>query len=629
MATEPIATDRHPARRTLRRTRRSHGSAAWRPGTTLGAVPLALFVACTSDDAGTGSFAEGCILNTAAVCDDCLELEHEFRIGSVAGSGFISGRGGEDQIVRDGSGNYWLGQREYMNVYGPGGEFIRTVGREGEGPMEFQYGRPFHADAAGNVHIWDFSNSRVSIITPDFELVDEKPLSGQQINDLLAIDDGDLQVLQTWFGNPSNPGQPIHIVDGREVLSSFGEEYLPGDDPSDFNPLDTRFLAAAPNGAIMAAHREEYRIESWSRDGELLGSLAGPDLENAPFEPGPVTPENPFPNLLSDMHVDASGRVWVSLLLRRPDWVENSEEDPEGGLMPVDMDMLNWFRGRVDLIDVATCTLLASHVQDPFFLDFIEDGLVADVEFSPEGAPLINVSRIRLGDGTRVGDEGSQRPDAADAGAGTEATERVARSGATVGAQEDEAPAGDESPSTGWTVELDIDEDHPEEQTDRYAWSPWADEPAPLGTVDGDFRSRIWYRCLNAAEREVGNTDSPIRVRFAAPPRLVGGEELELGGASERLQVSADWGSETVVLNAYAVPRAWWMYLEQDDAAERATGESSDAEFKRRLLESGSSGLDVVRLDLEWEEVGQVTYTYSLEGAADAIREAGSPCGIE
>lgn len=620
MATGPTATNRRSAGFTLRRTRRSRGSALRALGTTLGAVSLALFIACAPDDAGSGSFADGCTLNTAAVCNDCLELEHEFRIGSVVGPGFIAGRGGEDQIVRDGSGNYWIGQREYMNVYGPGGEFIRTVGREGEGPMEFRYGRPFHADAAGNVHIWDHSNNRVSIVTPDFELVDEKPIPGQQINDLIAIDDGDLLVLQTWYGTPSDPGQPIHIVDGGEVLSSFGEEYLTGNDPSDFNPLDTRYLAAAPNGAIMAAHRAEYRIESWSRDGELLGSLAGPDLENASFEPGPVTAENPLPNFLSGVHADAAGRVWVALMLRRPDWVENSEEDPDGGLMPVGMDVLNWFRSRIDLIDIGTCTLLASHRQDPIFLDFMEDGLVADVEFSPEGAPLINVSRIGLRDAASVGDDGNTRPDAADVGAATETTERVALS---------EAPAGDEPPATGWTVELDIDEEHPEGQTDRYAWSPWADEPPVFGTVDGDFRSRIWYRCLNSAEREIGNTDSPIRVRFAAPPRLVGGEELELGGASERLQVSTDWGGETVVMNAYAVPRAWWIYLEQDDAAERATGESSDAEFKRRLLESGSSGPGAVGLELDWEEVGRATHTYSLEGASDAIREAGRPCGIQ
>ena len=366
-------------------------------------VPLALLLACAPDEAGpAASFAEGCVLDTATACDDCLALEHEFRIGSAAGPGFLGG--GEGHVVRDGSGRYWISQREHMNVYGPGGEFIRTVGREGEGPMEFQRADPFHADADGNVHVWDPLNLRVTVISPDFALVDERPLTGRQVNDMIAIDDGGHYVMQTWDLDPANPGQPVHIVDGREVVSSFGEEYGPRDDPSDYDPLETRYLAATSDGTIMVAHRREYRIEAWSRAGRLLGSLAGPDLEDTAFEPGPITPENPYPNVLSSIHVDASGRVWVSLALRRPDWAENSEEGPQGGLMPLDMNPLNWLRSRVDVIDVESCTLLASRVRDALFLGIVEDGLVADGEMSPEGVPLINVSRIELREGARAGD---------------------------------------------------------------------------------------------------------------------------------------------------------------------------------------------------------------------------------
>ena len=120
----------------------------------------------------------------------------------------------------------------------------------------------------------------------------------------------------------------------------------------------------------------------------------------------------------------------------------------------------------------------------------------------------------------------------------------------------------------------------------------------------------------------------PLRVRFGAPPRLAGGEELEPGGLSERLEVSTHWGGETVEMNVYAVPRGWSIYFEYEDAAEREAGESSHAEFLRRLLESGSTGPDVMVIEMDWEDVGPVSYTYSLEGAADAIREAGRPCEL-
>ena len=72
--------------------------------------------------------------------------------------------------------------------------------------------------------------------------------------------------------------------------------------------------------------------------------------------------------------------------------------------MPLDMNPLSWLRSRVDVIDVESCTLLASRVQDVLFLGIVEDGLVADGEVSPEGVPLINVSRIELREGARAGD---------------------------------------------------------------------------------------------------------------------------------------------------------------------------------------------------------------------------------
>ena len=186
------------------------------------------------------------------------------RIGSVAGPGFISGNAGLDQVVRDGSGNFWIGDGGYMNVYGPSGEFIQTVGREGEGPMEFQWAYPFHADAVGNMHVWDPRNLRVTIVSPDLALAGEMPLSAQwEPNDMMALDDGDLYVMQTWSGDAASPGQPLHIVDGGEVLVSFGAEYGPGDDPSDFNHLDLRHAATALDGSIMVAHQDEYRVEVW------------------------------------------------------------------------------------------------------------------------------------------------------------------------------------------------------------------------------------------------------------------------------------------------------------------------------------------------------------------------------
>ena len=188
-----------------------------------------------------------------------------------------------------------------------------------------------------------------------------------------------------------------------------------------------------------------------------------------------------------------------------------------------------------------------------------------------------------------------------------------------------EAGFAAEASATAWTVELVVDEGDLTDTISR-AWSPWAAKPEPLAAADDDFRSKILYTCPEAYDRQIGNV-IPIRVVFWAQPRLEAPAGAEASGVFP-IEVMTMWGEEKVVLQGHAVPNRFTLYLEEDDAAAREAGESSHAEFLRRLLESGSTELNEVVLVLNWERLGSVSFTYSLEGAADAIREAGQPCGM-
>ncbi|MDE2679704.1 MAG: hypothetical protein OXI76_17575 [Gemmatimonadota bacterium] len=186
---------------------------------------------------------------------------------------------------------------------------------------------------------------------------------------------------------------------------------------------------------------------------------------------------------------------------------------------------------------------------------------------------------------------------------------------------EEPASAARQSP-TAWRVDLVVD--HPQD-TMGNAFSPVASAPEVLAGAEGDFSSYIRYLCLNAYEREIGSV-APVMILFETRPRLVmvqGGQAGEYGQVP--IEVRTSWGGEEVAFNAFFGRR---VTLDLEDAADRETGESSHAEFLRRLVESGSGEGDAVQIEFDWEEVGPVTYTFSLEGAAVAIREAGKPCGI-
>ena len=205
-----------------------------------------------------------------------------------------------------------------------------------------------------------------------------------------------------------------------------------------------------------------------------------------------------------------------------------------------------------------------------------------------------------------------------------DAVELPEATSATSAVAETDGAAADPEP-TEWRVDIDVDEGNPTD-TMGNAYSPAASPSDALADLEGDFRSMIRYLCLNANERERGNVapaslvfwEQPRPTATAVPGSLVTGP----------LELWTTWGEEAVVLQARAVPARYRIFLDQEDARDRDTGESSDAEFVRRLLESPSTASDSLVIELDWEEVGSVRYTYPLEGAADAIREAGRPCGM-
>ena len=209
-------------------------------------------------------------------------------------------------------------------------------------------------------------------------------------------------------------------------------------------------------------------------------------------------------------------------------------------------------------------------------------------------------------------------------GAGDDPPARAADAGEELATPAEGPTSAAQQSPTAWRVDLVVDQ--PEDATSN-AWSPVASAPEALADANGDFSSSIRYMCFSGRDRRISLRSQTVSIQFQAVPRPVmmeGRQEGERGPIP--LGVRTTWGEEEVALQAYVVRSA--ILFDQTDAADRATGESSNVEFLRRLLRGGSTEDDAVVIELDWEEVGPVRYTFSLEGAADAIREAGRPCGV-
>lgn len=365
---------------------------------------LAAATACSRNVAESRSFAAGCVLDTAVTvrCDACLDMEHEVRLGEVDGPGHLFPGGGIESVVRDRVGNYWIGQGQWINVYRPDGTFMSTVGREGEGPLEFRYARPIHLDRSDRVHIFDEVNMRVSEVDELHRLAAEKRLPGAAtISSIAPLDDGRRYAVQAWIPTPELLGLPIHVVEGQDIVVSFGS---PGSDWSGEDGFASqtgarRHLATDDGNNIFAARYYDYIVDAWSEHGMPVGRLEGlPELDdglrglrNTPAQ------DNPPWNELVDIRVDAESFLWVLLRFRRQDWSDNSVEMvyPDGGvaIAPANMDPTKWYRSRIEVVDLATCSLVASEWHEEFFVGFVGNDMMAAGESSQAGVPYVNIYR--------------------------------------------------------------------------------------------------------------------------------------------------------------------------------------------------------------------------------------------
>ena len=233
---------------------------------------------------------------------------------------------------------------------------------------------------------------RVSVVDAEFGLVEEKRLPLAQINDMVALDDGSTYAIQAWGQDTETFGFPIHLINDEGIFASFGIGEASTQPIVD--PQERLAVAADGEGNVYSMPEREYVIEAWSRGGERLGRLQGPVLNRDTDDP-----ETP-PNMVRDLRIDGTGRVWVTMAYRRPSWRQNSVEvvDNQGDVMqhPRDMDFHHWFQGRIDVLDLQSCSLLASELHHDIFFGFVTDGLVASPEYTPEGAPVINIKRVEF-----------------------------------------------------------------------------------------------------------------------------------------------------------------------------------------------------------------------------------------
>lgn len=367
---------------------------AWALGLLVG------IVGCGPQTCDASSFfSEECQLDrtVADSCTSCIQLDPATTLGATDDAGFLTDRGTLGDIVRDDRGRYWVGQRDQVKLFDSTGIFLGAVGRAGQGPMEFAFAQPMHADSLGRVHVFDNRNARVSVVAPDLTLHEERRLPATAVLAMSPVADGNRYAIQAWL--PERIGFPIHIVRDGEIANSLGAGPESEHDVEGLSSFTAqRRLTTGPRGNIFSSHYYDYIIEAWSEDGLRLGRLNGPVLHDGPRTPGPWTWENPPWNAIYDIMVDASYRAWIVFRYRRPDWRDGMVElpGPRGQvvLAPVDGRLSSYYHSRIDVVDLQTRTTLASRWHDGVLMTFMEEDMVSEVTYDDDGREAVKIWRL-------------------------------------------------------------------------------------------------------------------------------------------------------------------------------------------------------------------------------------------
>ena len=168
------------------------------------------------------------------------------RIGGV---GFDSDAQGRLYVLDDGN--------HRVQVFGPGGEFLRSFGSEGKGPGEFNLPQTLAANAQGEVAVYDVGNQRVSIFGPEGNLLRDQLVAGA-VREIELTDDGELVC------SVANRYELVGYGPDGKVTFEYGRSAPPQEErevniETPFQTVSSRLLATGDHEFVMAG-RGEYGV---------------------------------------------------------------------------------------------------------------------------------------------------------------------------------------------------------------------------------------------------------------------------------------------------------------------------------------------------------------------------------
>ena len=261
------------------------------------------------------------------------------------------------QVAVDRRGRVLVTHLSYpeISIFDLSGDFLGTVGREGERPGE--YDGIAHVNVGPRfVHVFEFHRGR-TVLDLGFEVVRTDRSLGQVLSSVVL--DGDEVAFAVPVPEPAAVGHRLRILDVRGRVTSFG-----GEDPVDPGPQMHRFVVAGDEETFWAVRQQANRLVRWNLEPEPAVARVY-DRTVEPFErDNPATQIWPRALNVGAM-LDEDG-LWIAWQTPDSEWTDRISP---GGQIP-EVPWQTVLDGWLDLVDPATGRTLARYRGDDALLGF-------------------------------------------------------------------------------------------------------------------------------------------------------------------------------------------------------------------------------------------------------------------
>ena len=278
------------------------------------------------------------------------------------------------------------------------GGWVRTIGRDGEGPGEFRDAAWLHVRADDGLEVVDWTLSRITSLSPELEVMKTTGLPMRPLR-IVFFDGAGMVVISGASNSREIVGLPLHLIDSTGTRrESFG-----GNPPiREWGNYDKvlRPIARSGTDAVWAGRLTEYVLERWNNNGHrslhFLREVSWfKPHEDFGFRWSPD--EAPNPGIYA-LHEDEKGLLWVAIRVPDPLYrtayvLRPGRFDREGKpRMGVD-DFSRYYDTVIEVIDPEHATVIASSRMDAAIVDFTRDGLLFSQSYTEDSVPCVEVWR--------------------------------------------------------------------------------------------------------------------------------------------------------------------------------------------------------------------------------------------